>query len=136
MGKGIPAAHWASVAEKGFQLAYGATANLSPTVMDVTSVAGRRRQSSLDCPMSTPSKSFRGTPRVARVFCTLFRGREEVEDPGGYLASDCRGNLRRLHQRFIKSKGLTLRARNDVAQDQARRHSVGGRHDKAMLLPH
>ena len=28
MGKGIPAAHWASVAKKGFQLVYGATANL------------------------------------------------------------------------------------------------------------
>jgi glutamine synthetase len=28
MGKGIPAAHWESVATKGFQLVYGATANL------------------------------------------------------------------------------------------------------------
>src|ERR1700679_2968443 len=28
MGKGIPAAHWSSVAVKGFQLVYGATANL------------------------------------------------------------------------------------------------------------
>src|SRR6202165_4411644 len=28
MGKGIPAPHWASVAQKGFQLVYGATANL------------------------------------------------------------------------------------------------------------
>ena len=28
MGKGIPAAHWSSVATKGFQLVYGATANL------------------------------------------------------------------------------------------------------------
>src|ERR1700761_1170510 len=28
MGKGIPAAHWRTVATKGFQLVYGATANL------------------------------------------------------------------------------------------------------------
>ncbi|MET0347442.1 MAG: hypothetical protein ABW031_02880, partial [Methyloceanibacter sp.] len=28
MGKGIPADHWESVAEKGFQLVYGATMNL------------------------------------------------------------------------------------------------------------
>ena len=28
MGKGVPAAHWESIARKGFQLVYGATANL------------------------------------------------------------------------------------------------------------
>ena len=28
MGKGVPAAHWESMARKGFQLVYGATANL------------------------------------------------------------------------------------------------------------
>ena len=28
VGKGIPAAHWERTAEKGFQLVYGATANL------------------------------------------------------------------------------------------------------------
>ena len=28
VGKGVPADHWESLAEKGFQLVYGATANL------------------------------------------------------------------------------------------------------------
>ena len=28
MGKGVPAKHWESMARKGFQLVYGATANL------------------------------------------------------------------------------------------------------------
>ena len=28
MGKGVPAAHWESIAAKGFQLVYGATAKL------------------------------------------------------------------------------------------------------------
>ena len=28
VGKGVPADHWESMAEKGFQLVYGATANL------------------------------------------------------------------------------------------------------------
>ncbi len=32
--------------------------------------------------------------RVGRVFCTCFRNREERENPGGHLTSDCRGNLR------------------------------------------
>jgi glutamine synthetase len=48
--------------------------------------------------------------RVARVFCTLFRNREEREDPGGFLTSDCRGNLRRAQERFMKDHdGLHLR---------------------------
>ena len=28
MGKGVPAPHWETIAGKGFQLVYGATANL------------------------------------------------------------------------------------------------------------
>jgi len=28
MGKGVPAQHWETIAEKGFQLVYGSTANL------------------------------------------------------------------------------------------------------------
>ena len=28
VGKGVPADHWETIAEKGFQLVYGATANL------------------------------------------------------------------------------------------------------------
>ena len=28
VGKGVPADHWESIAERGFQLVYGATANL------------------------------------------------------------------------------------------------------------
>jgi glutamine synthetase len=48
-------------------------------------------------------------PKVARVFCTLFRNREEPVDPGGFLSSDCRGNLKRQHADFEKKHGLRLR---------------------------
>nr|MDT0665883.1 hypothetical protein [Micromonospora sp. DSM 115978] len=48
-------------------------------------------------------------PRTARVFCTLFRGREEELDPGAYLTSDCRGNLSRAHAAFVAATGLELR---------------------------
>jgi Glutamine synthetase len=48
-------------------------------------------------------------PKTARVFCTLFRNREEEVDPGGYLTSDCRGNLRRIHEAFEAETGLHLR---------------------------
>ena len=34
--------------------------------------------------------------RVARVWCTCFRNREERESPGAFLTSDCRGNLKRI----------------------------------------
>ena len=48
--------------------------------------------------------------RVARVFCTCFRNREERENPGGHLTSDCRGNLRIIHNEFQdKYDGLHLR---------------------------
>jgi len=48
--------------------------------------------------------------RVARVFCTCFRNREEKVNPGGHLTSDCRGNLRLIHEAFTKThSGLHLR---------------------------
>ena len=43
------------------------------------------------------------------MFCTLFRNREEERDAGGYLTSDCRGNLRRAHAAFQRQHGLQLR---------------------------
>jgi Glutamine synthetase len=48
-------------------------------------------------------------PQTARVFCTLFRGKEEDVDPGAYLTSDCRGNLKRIHDEFERETGLHLR---------------------------
>ena len=48
--------------------------------------------------------------RVARVYCTCFRNREERENPGGHLTSDCRGNLRIIHDEFqAEHAGLHLR---------------------------
>src|ERR1700728_3717640 len=95
MGKGIPAAHWSSVAQKGFQLVYGATANLfvdrhgryigyGPEAAELVGLA----DVDTFCPLPWDRS-------VARVFCTLFRGREEAAHAGTYLTSDCRGNLRR-----------------------------------------
>ena len=46
-------------------------------------------------------------PKTARVFCTLFRGREEEVDGGGYLTSDCRGNLKRIHDEFRRRPGCS-----------------------------
>ncbi len=109
MGKGIPAAHWSSVAEKGFQLVYGATANLFVDRHGDYIGYGPEAAELVGLPDVETFQPLPWDPKVARVFCTLFRGREEVEDPGGYLTSDCRGNLRRLHEQFTAETGLTLR---------------------------
>ena len=47
--------------------------------------------------------------RVARLWCTLFRNREERNAPGAFLTADARGNLRRIHDQFQTDHGLQLR---------------------------
>ncbi len=110
MGKGIPAKHFGMIARKGFQLVYGSTANLfidrhgdyigyGPEARELVGIA------ETDTFMPLP-----WDPKTARVFCTLFRGREEEVDGGSYLTSDCRGNLQRIHAEFEAKHGLHLRA--------------------------
>lgn len=109
MGKGAPADHWERLATKGFQLVYGSTANLfisrkgrylgyGPEASELVGIADP--ETFVQLPWE---------PRVARVFCTLFRNREEENDPSGFLSSDCRGNLKRAHAAFQKKHGLQLR---------------------------
>jgi len=110
MGKGIPAKHFGTIANKGFQLVYGSTANLfvdrhgqyigyGPESRELVGVA------EVDTFMKLP-----WDPKTARVFCTLFRGREEEVDGGMFLTSDCRGTLQRIHTAFEEKTGLHLRA--------------------------
>ena len=49
-------------------------------------------------------------PKVARVWCTCFRGREDEEGGGSFLTSDCRGNLTRIQDEFETRTGMHLRA--------------------------
>ena len=110
MGKGIPAAHFGTIARKGFQLVYGSTANLfidrhgeyigyGPEARELVGIAA-------------PETFMRlpWDPKTARVWCTLFRGREEEVDGGAFLTADCRGNLKRIHAEFEAKHGLHLRA--------------------------
>jgi glutamine synthetase len=109
MGKGAPSSHWERLATKGFQLVYGSTANLflnragqylgfGPEASELVGIADPETFAQLPW-----------EPRVARVFCTLFRNREEEENPGGALTADCRGNLKRAHAAFEAKHGLQLR---------------------------
>ena len=110
VGKGIPADHWERISQRGFQLVYGSTANLyldrhgqyigyGPEASELVGIAD--------------PETFCQLPwdkRVARVFCTCFRNREEKDRPGAHLTSDCRGNLRIIHAEFkTKHDGLHMR---------------------------
>lgn len=109
VGKGAPADHWEKLATRGFQLVYGSTANLfisrhgrylgyGPEASELVGIADP--ETFVQLPWE---------PKVARVFCTLFRNREEEQDPGGVLTSDCRGNLKRIHRSFKEKHGMDLR---------------------------
>ncbi|MEM7398893.1 MAG: glutamine synthetase family protein [Pseudomonadota bacterium] len=110
MGKGIPADHWESVARKGFQLVYGATVNLFLNRHGEYFGYGPEAAELVGIPDPETFMQLPWDKRVARMYCTLFRNREEREDPGGFLTADCRGNLRRIHKAFQdKHNGLQLR---------------------------
>ena len=120
VGKGIPADHWERVAERGFQLVYGSTANLF--IDRHGDYIGYGPEASELVGIADP-ETFVQLPwdkRIARVFCTCYRNREERVDPGAHLTSDCRGNLAIIH-REVREKAQDAHARrhragNDVAQ--------------------
>ena len=110
VGKGIPADHWEAIAERGFQLVYGSTANLFVDRHKQYIGYGPEASELVGIPDPETFVQLPWDKRVARVFCTCFRNREEKVNPGGHLTSDCRGNLRILHEEFKKKhKGLHLR---------------------------
>ena len=109
VGKGIPADHWETVSERGFQLVYGSTANLFVDRHRNYIGYGPEASELVGIPDPETFVQLPWDKRVARVFCTLFRNREERVNPGGHLTSDCRGNLRIIHAQFQKEHGLHLR---------------------------
>jgi hypothetical protein len=110
MGKGVPAKHWESMAEKGFQLVYGSTANLFVDRHGNYIGYGPEAAELVGIPEPDTFAVLPWDRRVARVWCTCFRNREERDDPGGFLTSDCRGNLNRIQAAFEAETGLHLRA--------------------------
>ena len=82
MGKGVPAPHWESIAKKGFQLVYGATANLFADRHGDYIGYGPEAAELVGIPEPETFMPLPWDPKVARVFCTLFRGREERDDAG------------------------------------------------------
>ena len=130
MGKGIPADHWENVANGGFQLVYGATVNLFLNRHGEYIGYGPEAAELVGMPEPETFMQLPWDKRVARMFCTLFRNREERDNPGAFLTADCRGNLRR-HPRPVRGRSRPAaaarhRARDDVAEEGRRRQSDGG----------
>ena len=82
MGKGVPAAHWESMAAKGFQLVYGSTANLFTDRHGDYIGYGPEAAELVGIPEPETFEVLPWDRKVARVWCTCFRNREEREDPG------------------------------------------------------
>ena len=82
MGKGVPAPHWETIAEKGFQLVYGATANLFTDRHGNYIGYGPEAAELVGVPEPETFMPLPWDSRVARVWVTCFRNREEREDPG------------------------------------------------------
>ncbi len=140
MGKGVPAPHWETISRKGFQLVYGATANLFVDRHGEYIGYGPEAAELIGIPEPETFMPLPWDPKVARVFCTLFRGREETDDPGVVPhrrlprqppppAGGPRGADRHAPAR-------RPRARDDVAEAERRRHAVGRGPVEALLLPH
>lgn len=111
VGKGIPADHWERSAERGFQLVYGSTANLFIDRHGNYIGYGPEAAELVGIPDPETFCQLPWDRRIARVYCTCFRNREERGNPGGHLESDCRGNLRIMHEEFkARHNGLHLRA--------------------------
>lgn len=109
MGKSVPARYWDEYAEKGVQLWYGAVADVTLDRHGNYVGYGAEASELLALPDPDTFVQLPWDPSVARVFCTLFRSREDPHDPGAFLSSDCRGNLRRFHEAFKRKTGLELR---------------------------
>ncbi len=140
MGKGVPAPHWETIAQKGFQLVYGATANLFTDRHGNYIGYGPEAAELVGVPEPETFQPLPWDAKVARVWCMCFRNREEREEPAAFLTSDCRGNLKRIQAEFEERDRppppSRHGARDDVAQAERRRHALGRGHDEALLLPH
>ena len=116
MGKGVPAPHWETIAQKGFQLVYGSTANLFVDRHGNYIGYGPEAWELVGIPEPETFAVLPWDNRVARVWCTCFRNREDREGPGAILTSDCRGNLRRIQEELEGRTGMHLRAGMEIGR--------------------
>ena len=111
MGKGVPAAHWESMAAKGFQLVYGATANLFTDRHGDYIGYGPEAAELVGIPEpETFEVAALGPQGRARLVHAASATARSARIPASFLTSDCRGNLKRIQAEFEAATGLHLRA--------------------------
>src|ERR1041384_5901493 len=90
-GKGVAATQWERVAEAGYQLVYGATADLFVDERDRYIGFGPEESELAAIADVDPFKQLPWDSRVARVFCDCYD-----TESGELLESDPRQNLKRI----------------------------------------
>ena len=90
VGKGIPARHWERLAEKGFQLVYGSTANsICGSPRKITLVTVQNHQNWSESLTQIRSANFHGTRELLEFFVDYTETVKSVIIPGAALTSDC-----------------------------------------------
>src|SRR5260370_42267720 len=82
MGKGVPADHWERIADRGFQLVYGSTANLFTDRYGQYIGYGPEAWELVGLPDVDTFCQPPWDPRTARVVCSPVRHRRAWVDPG------------------------------------------------------
>ena len=109
MGKAIPATHWERVAAEGMQTWLGGVTNVFADRAGNLIGFAPNASELLALPDPETFCQLPWNKRLARVFCTVFWSREDPDRPEQYLDSDCRGNLKRIHNECENKHGLHLR---------------------------
>ncbi len=111
MGKVVPARHFARIAENGLAWTYlsagGFTIDRHGNTIGPSAAALAEGLLIPDLP------TFQVLPwdtDVARVFCDHYHRPDDDERPGALALSDCRGNLKRVHDEFREEIGAELRS--------------------------
>jgi glutamine synthetase len=102
IGKAIPIEHWEAIAQKGVQTVYGAVTHAFADRHGEFLGFDTTQSELVAIPEPETFCQLPWNKAMGRVFCTLFRNREDRENPGGIFTADCRGNLRRASQRLAK----------------------------------
>src|SRR3954471_4833423 len=102
-GKGVAATQWENVAEAGYQLVYGATADLFVDRRDRYIGFGPEESELAAIADIDTFKQLPWDPRVARVFCDCYD-----TETGGLLDSDPRQNLKRIMNEVEQELGYTF----------------------------
>src|SRR5919198_259004 len=102
-GKGVSASMWERVAEAGYQLVYGATADLFVDQKDNYIGFGPEESELAAIADVDTFKQLPWDPRVARVFCDCYD-----TETGQLLEADPRQNLKRIMNEVEQELGYTF----------------------------